>query len=117
MEVTFGEYIKQRRGELGFPLRKVASHIDIDPSTLGKIEKDERCLNLEHLDRLSTILQTDKKTLLNYHYSTKILGELKEYPQYEEVLNIVSEQLQHFSSRQETIKFDIKIINYIIKNN
>lgn len=30
MEVTFGEYIKQRRGELGFPLRKVASHIDID---------------------------------------------------------------------------------------
>ncbi len=106
MEVTFGEYIKQRRGELGFPLRKVASHIDIDPSTLGKIEKDERCLNLEHLDRLSTILQTDKKTLLNYHYSTKILGELKEYPQYEEVLNIVSEQLQHFSSRQETIKFD-----------
>ena len=47
MEVTFGEYIKQRRGELGFPLRKVASHIDIDPSTLGKIEKDERCLNLE----------------------------------------------------------------------
>ena len=63
MEVTFGEYIKQRRGELGFPLRKVASHIDIDPSTLGKIEKDERCLNLEHLDRLSTILSWIKSPI------------------------------------------------------
>lgn len=106
MEVTFGEYIKQRRGELGFPLRKVASHIDIDPSTLGKIEKDERCLNLENLDRLSYILQTDKITLLNYHYSTKIIGELKDYPQYEEVLNIVSEKLQNYSTNQHSLKFE-----------
>lgn len=106
MEVTFGEYIKQRRGELGFPLRKVASHIDIDPSTLGKIEKDERCLNLEHLDSLSAILQTDRITLLNYHYSTKIVEELKEYPQYEEVLSIVSDHLQHYSANQQTLKFD-----------
>ena len=77
MEVTFGEYIKQRRGELGFPLRKVASHIDIDPSTLGKIEKDERCLNLEHLDRLSTILQTDKKTLFKLPLLNKNIGRTK----------------------------------------
>ena len=65
MEVTFGEYIRQKRTELGFPLRKVASHIDIDPSTLGKIEKDERSLHLDQLENLSIILKTDKKTLLN----------------------------------------------------
>jgi DNA (cytosine-5)-methyltransferase 1 len=106
MEVTFGEFIKQRRGELGFPLRMVASHIDIDPSTLGKIEKDERCLNLEHLDKLSAILKTEKKTLLNYHYSTKISNELKEYPQFEEVLQIVNEQLKSYSGNQHVIKFD-----------
>ena len=106
MEVTFGEYIKQKRTELGFPLRKVASHIDIDPSTLGKIEKDERFLQLDQLDNLCKILKTDKKTLLNYHYSTKIVTELKEYPQYEEVLNIVSEQLSFYVSAQQKIKFD-----------
>ncbi len=106
MEVTFGEYIKQRRGELGFPLRKVASHIDIDPSTLGKIEKDERCLSIEHLESLSKILQTEKKTLLNYHYSTKIFEDLKEYPQFEEVLSIVSEQLNYYSTNQLRLKFD-----------
>ena len=42
MAVTFGGYIKQKRIDLGFPLRKVALHINIDISTLGKIEKDER---------------------------------------------------------------------------
>ena len=105
MEVTFGEYIKQRRTELGFPLRKVASHIDIDPSTLGKVEKDERHLNLEHLDNLCGILQTDKKTLLNYHYSTKIVEELKEYAEYQEVLDIVNEQLGYHISQQQTLKF------------
>jgi DNA (cytosine-5)-methyltransferase 1 len=106
MEMSFGEFIKQRRGELGYPLRKVATHIEIDTSTLGKIEKNERSLNLDHLDRLSFILETDKKILLNFHYSTKIVGELKKYPQFEEVLNIVSDHLQNYSNCQQTIKFD-----------
>ena len=106
MELTFGDYIKQRRFELGFPLRKVASHLDIDPSTLGKIEKNERFLNLEHLESLSFILQTEKKILLNYYYSTKIIGELKEYPQFEEVLSIVSDNLQYYTTSQQSIKFD-----------
>ncbi len=106
MKVTFGEYIKKRRTELGFPLHRVASHLNIDLSTLGKIEKDERCLNLEHFDRLAFILQLDKITLLNYHYSTKIVGELKEYPQYDEVLSIVSENLKNCVSKQQTLEFE-----------
>jgi len=105
MEITFGEYIKQRRNELGYPLHKVAKQIDIDTSTLGKIEKDERSINIDHLETLSSILQTDKRTLLNYHYSTKITNELKEYPEYKEVLSIVSEQLTFLTSKQQSIKF------------
>lgn len=104
MEITFGEYIKQKRIELGFPLRKVASHIDIDPSTLGKIEKDERHLNIDQLENLCKILQTEKRILLNYHYSTKIVEELKSYPEYQEVLNIVNEQLG-FYTNQQVLKF------------
>ena len=95
METTFGEYIKQKRIELGYPL-----HIDIDPSTLGKIEKDERQLNIEQLDNLCQVLQADKKTLLNYHYSTRIFDELKTYPEYRDVLNIVNEQLTHYITQQ-----------------
>ncbi len=105
MEVTFGKYIKQKRNELGFPIHKVASHIDIDPSTLGKIEKDERQLNICQLENLCKILETDKKTLYNYHYSTKIIQELKAYPDYAEVLNIVNEQLGLYTTTQQVLKF------------
>lgn len=105
MELTFGEYIKQKRTELGFPLRKVASHIDIDPSTLGKIEKNERNLSIEQLESLSQILQTDKRTLLNYHYSTKIVEELRLYPEYKEVISIVNEQLGSIA-KQQVLKFE-----------
>lgn len=103
---TFGEYIKQRRIELGYPLRKVASHIGIDLSTLGKIEKNERQLSIKQLENICIILEIDKKTLLNYHYSTKIFDELKEYPCYYEVLNIANKQLESYMSSQTSIKFE-----------
>ena len=106
METTFGEYIKQKRIELGYPLRKVASHIDLDPSTLGKIEKDERQLNIEQFDNLCKVLKADKTTLLNYHYSTRIFDELKTYPEYREVLSIVNEQLTHYITQQTSIQFE-----------
>jgi DNA (cytosine-5)-methyltransferase 1 len=100
MEITFGKYIKQKRTDLGLPLRKVASHIDIDPSTLGKIEKDERSLNIDQIENLCQILQSDKNVLLNYYYSTKIIVELKSYPNFQEILNIVNEQLGLFTQQQ-----------------
>jgi DNA (cytosine-5)-methyltransferase 1 len=105
MEITFGEYIKQCRSELGYTLKKVATHIDMDQSTLGKVEKNERTLSLEHFEKLSTILQTDKKKLLNYHYSSKIIDELKNYPEYGEVLKIVNEQLTFQIKKQESFDF------------
>lgn len=101
MEFTFGEFIRLKRNELGYPLRKVASFIDIDTSTLSKIEKDERLLNLEYIDKLSSILNADKKTLLNYFYSKKIVDEIKDYSDYSDVLKIVKKQLDFYFSHLE----------------
>ena len=39
---TFGEYIKKAREIIKLPLRKVAAHLDIDTSTLSKVERGER---------------------------------------------------------------------------
>ena len=80
MVTTFGEYIKQRRTELGFPLRKVASHLDIDTSTLGKIEREERNLSENLFSPLAEILETEQKKFLNHYYSSKVTQEIKDYP-------------------------------------
>lgn len=101
MIATFGEYIKKRRTELGFPLKKVASHLDIDTSTLGKIEREERNLSENLLSPLAEILETEQKNILNHYYSSKVTQEIKNYPHYKDVLNIVEEQLQMYFSKAE----------------
>lgn len=108
MKFTFGTYIKNKRIQLGYPLRKVASYINIDTSTLGKIERDERKLSIELLPLLSEILETSKNELFNQFYSSKIIEEIDDYPQYKDVLSIVNEHLDKNSSTQLLIPFNEK---------
>tara|TARA_A100001015_G_scaffold318430_1_gene438310 strand:- start:815 stop:1648 length:834 start_codon:yes stop_codon:yes gene_type:complete len=108
MVTSFGEYIKQRRTELGFPMRKVASHLDIDTSTYGKIEREERNLSSELMPNLAKILETEYEELLNHYYSTKVIQELKDYPNYKDVLNIVNEKLELYVSNQIRLSFKKK---------
>jgi len=108
MVTTFGEYIKQRRTELGFPLRTVASHLDIDTSTLGKIEREERTLATELVPSLAKILETEQKELLNHYFSSKVIKELKGYSDYKDVLSIVNERLELYLSNQITLSIQKK---------
>ena len=108
MVLTFGEYIKQRRNELGYPLRKVASHLDIDTSTLGKIEREERQLSSHLVSTLADILETESKELYNHYYSSKIIEELKFYENFKDVLSIANEQLEEYISRQVQLSFSEK---------
>ena len=79
MAASFGEHIKQRRKELGFPLRKVAAHIDIDTSTLGKIEREERNIPQYSLAKLAEILETNEEELATLYFTSKVFEELTEY--------------------------------------
>ena len=84
---------------MGFPLKKVASYLNLDTSTLGKIERAERNLFETLLCSLAEIFETEQKKVLNQYYSSKVTQEIKDYPHYKEVLNIVQEQLQlYFTS-------------------
>jgi len=60
---SFGEYLRNRREELGLPLRKVAAELDIDTSILSKIERNERVANKEMLPVLSKSLRVSYKEM------------------------------------------------------
>ncbi len=49
---TFGEHIRTLREEAELPLRKVAIDLNIDPSLLGKIERNESNLQKTLLNKL-----------------------------------------------------------------
>lgn len=77
---TFGEYIKKAREIMKLPLRKVAAHLDIDTSTLSKVERGERPASPDYLKPLSEILQLDLKEVQTIFIADKInkdFGELE----------------------------------------
>ena len=69
---TFGDYIRKRREEKKLPLRKVAAHLDIDTSTLSKVERGERPASNEYLKPLADILQLDLKEVQTKFIADKI---------------------------------------------
>lgn len=71
-EETFGYYIKKAREEKNLPLRKVAAHLDIDQSTLSKVERGERPCSPDYLKPLAEILELDLKDVQSKFIADKI---------------------------------------------
>lgn len=81
MKETFGEYIHKLRSESGMTLTKLAAALDIDQSTLSKIENGKRNIPVEILPKLSTVFNLDLKQLEHEYFSEKIAEII--YPQDE----------------------------------
>jgi len=73
---SFGEYLRNRREELGLPLRKVAAELDIDTSILSKIERNERSASKEMLYTLAISLELEEKDVEIEFIKSTILSEL-----------------------------------------
>ena len=60
---SVGEYIRELRTSKGIPLRKLASAIDIDQSTLAKMERGQRAFSLDMAPAIAKALEIDFKEL------------------------------------------------------
>lgn len=93
---TFGERIRKLREESGLPLRKVAAHLDIDPSTLGKIERNERTANKEMIEKFAEIYSTNSKELLVSYLSDKVAYEIMEEVYPTDILKVAEQKVNNF---------------------
>lgn len=75
---SFGEYLRNKREQLGLPLRKVAAELDIDTSILSKIERSERVATKEMLPTLAKILEVNEKEMQIEFIQSTVLSELGE---------------------------------------
>ena len=73
---SFGEYLRNRREQLGLPLRKVAAELDIDTSILSKIERSERMATKEMLPTLAKTLEVQEREIQIEFIQSTILSEL-----------------------------------------
>lgn len=96
---TFGEYVRKLREEGNLPLRKVAAMLDIDPSTLSKIERSERSASKHLVKRLSEIFQIEYKDLLIRFLSDKVAYQLIDEEYSEEVLKVAEQEIKYLKSK------------------
>ena len=74
---AFGDFIKNKREQLGIPQRKIAFKLDIDTSTLSKIERNERAVTVAMLSIISVELKVDLDIIEYEFLKHKISNDFK----------------------------------------
>lgn len=95
---SFGEHIRKLREEKGLPLRKVAAVLDIDPSTLSKIERGERSANKDMIPVLAELFKEDTETLGLILLSDKVAYDLLEEDKPNKILKAAEEKIRYLKS-------------------
>lgn len=91
---SFGDYIKKAREAIKLPLRKVAAHLDIDQSTLSKVERGERPASPDYLKPLAEILQLDIKEVQAKFIADKIAKDFGGLEHLNEGLKAAGKQIK-----------------------
>ncbi|MEM6830331.1 MAG: helix-turn-helix transcriptional regulator [Bacteroidota bacterium] len=92
---SFGEYIRQIREGAKMPLRKLAAHLDIDQSTLSKIERNERQPSKDMVPIIADVFNLDAQELQIKFLSHKITYELSDEELGLEALKVAEQQMEY----------------------
>ena len=90
----FGLYIRALRENANLPLRKLASSLDIDQSTLSKIERGERQFTTEMIPILANVFSIEFKDLQIRFLKEKLLSDLINQKYALEALDEVQKELK-----------------------
>jgi len=99
MKETIGEYIHKLRIEHGLTLTKLAAALDIDQSTLSKIENQKRKIPSNILPKLAKVFNLDIKDLEKEYYSEKIAILICQAPESPELLNLAKEKARYYKAK------------------
>lgn len=99
MMETFGEKVRKLRERNDMPLRKLAALLDIDQSTLSKIERGERNPNTEIIDKLASIFAIDRKDFQICYISDKVANEISLEEYSSEILRIAEKKVQYLKTK------------------
>lgn len=70
--LTFGEQLRQLRETAGMTLKEVAANIEIDPSLLAKIERNQRQPTKHLIKNVADFFEVNEKELFEEYLSDQI---------------------------------------------
>ncbi len=101
MRETIGEYIHKLRTDNSLTLTKLAAALDIDQSTLSKIENNKRNVTEDLLPKLSKIFSLNFKQLEKEFYSEKIAEILYKKEDTKELMELAEEKAKYFRLKKQ----------------
>ena len=84
---TFGETIRRLRESKGLLLRQVAAELEIDTALLSKIERGDRNLKREQVQKVAALYDVPERDILILWLSEKVNDLLNDEPFALDVLN------------------------------
>lgn len=105
---TFGEWMRHHRLRIEWPLRKVGAHLDLDTSTVAKIEKGQRVATREQVGKLAELFDEPYDEVLVLYLADRVAEELADEACADDVLRVAEEKIKYLrakSARQGELEF------------
>lgn len=94
-ETTINEKLRQLREDKKLPLRIVSAYLDIDPTILSKIERDERMPTREQVKALSDFYKEHKNDIIIAWLSDKLAYEVQDEDLALEAMKVAEEKVKY----------------------
>lgn len=94
-ETTINEKLRQLREDKKLPLRIVSAYLDIDPTILSKIERDERMPTREQVKALSDFYKELKNDVIIAWLSDKLAYEVQDEDLALQALKVAKEKVKY----------------------
>ena len=98
---NIGEKLRKLREDKELPLRKVASMIDVDVAILSKMERGERRLTKEIVQKLAKIYNYNSEELLVLYLSDRVVFEIGDEDLALKALKVAEEHIKYQKTRKK----------------
>jgi transcriptional regulator with XRE-family HTH domain len=101
---SFGEMLRTLRENENMPLRELASRLEIDQSTLSKIERDLRKASEDMIDKVALLFHLDRKILRINYIGDKLAYDLLQEDHPLDILKVAEEKLEYLIRQKSKLK-------------
>lgn len=98
---NIGDEIRRLREDADMPLRKLAALLDIDQSTLSKLERGERPVTRQMLPIIANTFRIDEKELVVRFMSKRVAYQLADEEYARDILIAAEEEIKYLTNRTD----------------
>jgi len=97
---NIGEYIRQLREKENMPLRKLAALLDIDQSTLSKLERGERPVSRQMIPIIAKTFRLNEKGLIVKYMSKQVAYQIADEQYANDILKAAEIEVKYLNKQK-----------------